>query len=179
MIQNAFMELVVEAGFSAITIQMLADRAMINRATFYRHYEDIYDLTEKVYLNLSAEYLSSIEAILPAHPVESFQCLFEHCGKYSAFYLALLTELPRFQELIRDTGEQQIAALFKGMGLEEESMSVPLPIVLRYWMTAQMGLVQWWLEEGQTTPATEMADYLWSLMERGPLAALHLPQPTR
>lgn len=48
LIENAFMELIEEKGFQQLTIQELADRAMINRATFYRHFEDKYALFEYV-----------------------------------------------------------------------------------------------------------------------------------
>ncbi|MCB0188555.1 MAG: TetR/AcrR family transcriptional regulator, partial [Caldilineaceae bacterium] len=67
-LQQTFMELVVEVGFSAITVQMLTERAMINRSTFYRHYADIYDLVEKVYDNLMDEYLESVQSFMPGKP---------------------------------------------------------------------------------------------------------------
>lgn len=177
MVHQAFMDLVVDVGFNAITIQMLADRAMINRATFYRHYQDIHDLVEKVYLTLIAEYFESVQPYMPGHPVEALQCLFEHCGRYAAFYQALLSDLPYFQKLNRDHGEQQLAAFFKQIGVDPQCMTVPLPIVSRYWITAQIGVVQWWLESGQQIPAREMAQYVWQLLENGAISQLSgLPQ---
>ena len=175
MLQQAFMDLVIEVGFSAITIQMLADRAMINRATFYRHYEDIYDLVEKVYINLINEYLESVKAVMPGNPVATLTCIFEHCGTYAPFYLALLSELPRFQELVRDTGEQQLETFFMSLGADESKMTMPRPIIFRYWMSAQMGLVQWWLETGQEIPAEQMAQHLWQMLEQGAVKQLQLP----
>jgi AcrR family transcriptional regulator len=40
LIQKAFVELLEEKGFQSITIQDIADRAMVNRATFYAHFAD-------------------------------------------------------------------------------------------------------------------------------------------
>ena len=37
-LQEAMVELITEKGFDAITVGDIAERAMINRATFYRHY---------------------------------------------------------------------------------------------------------------------------------------------
>jgi AcrR family transcriptional regulator len=37
-------ELAAERGFDAITVGDIARRAGVNRATFYRHYQDKYDL---------------------------------------------------------------------------------------------------------------------------------------
>lgn len=47
MLMQALIELTIEKGFAALTVQDIADRAMINRATFYRHYLDKYSLLDK------------------------------------------------------------------------------------------------------------------------------------
>ncbi|MFS0655544.1 TetR/AcrR family transcriptional regulator [Bacillus sp. 179-C3.3 HS] len=48
LIMDSFIELSGEKEFKDITIKDLTTEAMINRATFYYHFEDIYDLLEKV-----------------------------------------------------------------------------------------------------------------------------------
>ncbi|MDN6291733.1 MAG: TetR/AcrR family transcriptional regulator, partial [Tetragenococcus halophilus] len=40
MILEAFMKLVSEKGYNNVTIQNIAEEAMINRATFYAHFKD-------------------------------------------------------------------------------------------------------------------------------------------
>ncbi len=47
LIQRAFIELLAEKGFREITVQDIAERAEINRATFYAHYPDKYALLEE------------------------------------------------------------------------------------------------------------------------------------
>lgn len=59
-IKEAFYNLVSERGFEAVTISDIADKAMINRATFYLHYQDKYDLLNK----LETEVLEGIKANL-------------------------------------------------------------------------------------------------------------------
>jgi AcrR family transcriptional regulator len=46
LLQQAFIELMAEKGFQAITVQDIAKRAMVNRATFYDHFVDKYALLE-------------------------------------------------------------------------------------------------------------------------------------
>jgi len=46
LIQQAFMELLDEKGFQAITIQDITQKAEINRATFYAHYPDKFALLD-------------------------------------------------------------------------------------------------------------------------------------
>ena len=53
---NAFIELRSQKPIEKITIKELAEHACINKATFYSHYEDIYDLSEQ----LETETISSI-----------------------------------------------------------------------------------------------------------------------
>ena len=47
-IRAAFVSLLLEKGFAAITIQDIADRALVNRKTFYRHYADKYELAAQI-----------------------------------------------------------------------------------------------------------------------------------
>lgn len=53
---NAFIELRSRKEIERITIKELCERAQINKSTFYSHYHDIYDLTDR----LETEIVSSI-----------------------------------------------------------------------------------------------------------------------
>ena len=44
LIVRAFNELVAEKGHTGLTVQEIAERATINRATFYAHFADQYEL---------------------------------------------------------------------------------------------------------------------------------------
>lgn len=48
LIMDAFIKLSETKEFSDITVKNITEEAMINRATFYYHFQDIYDLLEKV-----------------------------------------------------------------------------------------------------------------------------------
>ncbi len=47
-IKDAFLKLRKKKAIEKITIQEIADIAMINKSTFYRHFEDIYQLSDEV-----------------------------------------------------------------------------------------------------------------------------------
>lgn len=47
LMMNAFIELSGKKEFKDITVKDITTEAMINRATFYYHFKDIYDLLEK------------------------------------------------------------------------------------------------------------------------------------
>ena len=46
LLQRALMELMREKSFQSITVQNIAERATVNRVTFYAHFEDKYALLE-------------------------------------------------------------------------------------------------------------------------------------
>lgn len=73
LIMDSFIELSSKKEFKDITVKDITTEAMINRATFYYHFEDIYDLLEKVLSevlsinldsNLFEEYEQNEESIM-------------------------------------------------------------------------------------------------------------------
>ncbi|MDO4312634.1 MAG: TetR/AcrR family transcriptional regulator [Eubacteriales bacterium] len=62
-ITNAFIELRSRKPIEKITVKELADAAFINKATFYQHYRDIYDLSE----SMETELINNIVRSIP-HP---------------------------------------------------------------------------------------------------------------
>lgn len=62
-ISNAFLELRKQKPIEKITVKELSELAYINKATFYTHYHDIYDLTDQ----LENEFMESVIQELP-HP---------------------------------------------------------------------------------------------------------------
>ena len=62
-IVNAFMQICAKKPPERITVKELADLAEINKATFYLHYKDIYDLLEQLENDLFERVFDSI-----AHP---------------------------------------------------------------------------------------------------------------
>ncbi len=48
LIFNAFVDLLQEKGFHSTSVQDIAARATVNRATFYSHFVDKYDLLDRM-----------------------------------------------------------------------------------------------------------------------------------
>jgi AcrR family transcriptional regulator len=49
LLQHAFMELFQEKGMESISVQDIAERATVNRATFYAHFPDKYALMDSIF----------------------------------------------------------------------------------------------------------------------------------
>jgi AcrR family transcriptional regulator len=49
LLREAFLALIEERRFDALTVGEIANRAMVSRAAFYRYYQDKYDLAEQIF----------------------------------------------------------------------------------------------------------------------------------
>ncbi|RXZ81130.1 TetR/AcrR family transcriptional regulator [Paenibacillaceae bacterium] len=65
-IQSAFTDLLAEKDFEAVSIQDIMGRAGLNRATFYNHYQDKYELLE---LTLNESFTDTLSAWIPPDTV--------------------------------------------------------------------------------------------------------------
>ena len=78
---DAFAELMYEKELSKITVQELADRADVGRATFYKHYYDIYDVYEK----MESTFLIELGEIITVQGIKSkfevYPAVFEYMKK--------------------------------------------------------------------------------------------------
>ena len=62
LLMRSFSELLGEKSFEAITVQDITDRATVNRATFYAHFQDKYDLLEQ---SVSERFQEALHQKLP------------------------------------------------------------------------------------------------------------------
>ena len=172
LIKTAFMELAAEKEISKITVKDIADRADINRGTFYCHYTDIYDLLHQMEEEMLEDFNKALEPLLSAggesfHPVdistEIFQCLKDNSdicavtlGPYGdKEFLAKLINLGRdrcfgsYAQYFKDATPKQIAYFYAFVS------------------SGCMGLLQQWLDDGMTTPAGEIAQMAENIMLHG------------
>lgn len=61
-IQATFVRLLRAKGFRHVTVQDILDAALINRTTFYRHYDSKYDLADKMAAGFLARFGSALES---------------------------------------------------------------------------------------------------------------------
>lgn len=85
-IRKVFLDILVEKPLNKITVTEICEQAKINRGTFYKHYQDVYDLMEQ----LENEALHRFEELLASSQVD---------GDYSIL-VTLLTSLAEYRELL-------------------------------------------------------------------------------
>jgi len=90
LLREAFIGLIEKRGFEALTVGEITERAMVSRATFYRSYQDKYDLVEQIFEESTQALFSAVSEPGTEHPPQIWVKFFEHIAEYERLYRALL-----------------------------------------------------------------------------------------
>lgn len=168
-LMQALIELTIEQGFAAITVQDIAERAMVNRATFYRHYLDKYDLLEQ-YMNEVYELTVEQEAVAPHQthnpgsgkaPVGMVR-MFAHVGQHADFYRSMLGAKGdlAFVRRVQHYSEKRLRSILSGSDTQATAERPPLDLCISYLSQAGVGALEWWLKDGQGYTPEQVAAWL-------------------
>jgi AcrR family transcriptional regulator len=158
LILEALLELTVEKGFSALTVSDITKHARINRATFYRHYQDKFDL-----LNSYAQTVFAMLENEPQSPQDvdddrmysGMIKIFEHIRANARFYRVMLGKNgdAAFADKIRQYIQMRIRNSLP-VDLHQDEASIDLYVA--YSSSASVGAVLWWLEHEFPYSSEEM-----------------------
>jgi AcrR family transcriptional regulator len=166
MLREAIVTLAIQKGFASVTVNDIVELAMVNRATFYRHYQDKYDLVESYLDELYAE-LNPVPAPVsgPEEPNPGLVRLFEHIRDNAPFYRAMLGPqgYSGFGERIRQLTAATMRARWQAAPPAEGRPRISESMLLSYLAHASYGALVWWLEEGTGHSPEQMAQWLHQL----------------
>jgi AcrR family transcriptional regulator len=170
LIQQAFAELTVEKGFAALSVQDIADRAMVNRSTFYRHYLDKYDLLEKymddVYaLAAEEERLAEKSGQIPDGVPRGLFCMLKNIQRRVDFYRVMLGPKgdPVFVQRLRANTERRFQALLANFPPDPDPNALPIDLRVSYISYAGVGAIKWWMDHQHDCTAEQLARWLGQL----------------
>lgn len=163
-IKAAFISLLMTKGYERMTIQNIADEALINRNTFYLHYVDKVALMDA----LCAESLAQLNVCVQldianvAHLEQGvFRSLFEDTFRVIetdfSFYKAMLSERGYPPFVI------QLKAAFKKVMLEGLAKIVAvaqISVALEYMVAGLVGVICLWVTQPQTLKLEAMIEQL-------------------
>ena len=146
-IEQCFLELLKEKPVSKITVTELCDRAMINRATFYKHYESVPQLLEK------------LEEALFDQILEMF---YDHAQNTETMLMDMMhytkREWERFMALGSENGDPNLMmktfmiCYEKAYPIVEQNMpgltEPQRQMVYQFMSQGAGGILTWWIKDG-------------------------------
>ena len=179
---EAFIRLVEEKGFEQVTVQNIADEAMINRATFYAHYKDKQDLYEKIF-DLAVESFTAIldfEDFVQGNRIKirkieaAMTELFIHIQKNRSFYLTIM-DASAIEIIRKKLGlilTERYQEIFSTLKITEGDLEVPLDFIIDYMTSIFVGTLHWWLTAETTMTPDHLAKLVIKLVANGHLTVL-------
>ncbi len=170
-VRESFISLLKEKPLSKITVKEICEGADINRATFYAHYTDPYDLLHQIEAALLedvhkylAEYSFSGEYIEDA--VEIMEKIFGYIKENADTCAVLLSahgDISFQQQVTMIVGGQFVSALTANKSVKKEDAEY----IYYFLAHGSVGVIQKWLDDGMKKPASEMAKIIIQMAGRG------------
>lgn len=155
LIRDAFVELLQEMDIEKISVNRIAERATINRVTFYLHYRDIPAMLEKMADDMIEEIKTTLNNASPNQnfPKEAAWTLMvnllEHIAENAKFYKVVLASkrTPIFTDrLLKLLAESMTASLEReGSDSFISTAGIQNDIALWYISSALIGTIVSWL----------------------------------
>lgn len=182
MIIEAFFKLVETKGYEAVTIQDIADEAMINRATFYAHFKDKQHLYDAIFtFTLSAftaildsQQLVNGNRVRVKHIEELLTQLYINIQENKSFFLTIMDNNfnEHFRKRLAEIIEEKYATIFSQLRITENDIDVPIDFVIEYMTSIFIGTLHWWITSETDMTPNQFAQLVIKLVGNGHLTVL-------
>lgn len=171
LLQDALLELILEKGYDAITVQDIIDRANLGRTTFYAHFEDKENLLHSELEDLQGifdQHLAS-QPVPTESPWKITLLMFQHAQSHYKLYKALVGRrgnnalISHISSYISTLIQEHINSQFS----KKKKGEVPPKILAHYLVGSFMVLLTWWLDHDMPYPPEQMNDMFEKMMRYG------------
>jgi AcrR family transcriptional regulator len=156
---EAFWELILTTPIERITVKTLTEKARCNRSTFYRHFEDVYDVSEQIESSLELSRLPSmLMKVMREHPSsgpmsEQIAALMEGMQNFDRLCLLLSRNgNPNYRRCFKDSVLEAWAHEFN---FEIEDLDVQTRVFFEFCANGVVGILTY---RGDTNIGFEFAD---------------------
>ena len=166
LILSAFDELLPDKGFQSLTVQDITDKAEINRATFYAHFADKYDLLDQSIRQTFKQELEKRTLNACHYTDENLRMLIVSvCEFVSHAHRHCTNAQPQFEALVETQVKKQLQELLQ-MWLEKEEIEIDTNTAATAASWAIYGLVLQWNreKEAERPSAEQFADQVFPLI---------------
>ena len=165
MIQNVFLELLKEKPVAKITVKEICEHAEINRSTFYKHYQDVYDLMEKLENEAVEAFEKLLDSYVQNETVPALVTLLTSLRENRELLLPLLANSSNDDFMKRLTDACSGYALSPLTPEADYTSNPKQAAVYAYLAGGTSGIISNWLETGTQEPPQQVAELIQSLNE--------------
>jgi len=168
LIKQTFLELIKEKGYQHITVTDIAARALINRKTFYFHYETI----EELYVEIADEYIRLLDfsSLFPVPQTErsgfrnDLVAILVKIREQKEPFLILMNDPSNhyFDEKLKHFFSDALTQ-FPSLEAYAVSQNLPYSLLRNMCSDAFFEIIKWWLEQDNIS-AIHAVDILLSLL---------------
>ena len=170
LLQQAFWELMHEKGFSAISIQDIAERATLNRATFYLHFDDKYQLLDSIVQEQFQQMVTKDLPLAPKWEERTLRILIRAVLEFFGEFQTCPTSAS-LNPLVEQAVQRELYHLFvtslNQAPTSEPARSVSKELLAVTTSWAIFGAAGQWSRETQAMSAEHMTDALLAVVTEG------------
>ncbi|NJJ39296.1 TetR/AcrR family transcriptional regulator [Paenibacillus apii] len=163
MLHDALIDLIIEKGYEAITVQDIIDRANVGRSTFYSHFLD----KEQLLLSSLGELSKFLKEQRELHAVplseEEFRfgyslAMLQHVQSHRRIYKAVAGKqsgavvLHHMQQMLAELAREDVERLFP----DTDSVTIPKEIAIDFVVNTFLTMITWWMDRNMPCSAHEV-----------------------
>jgi AcrR family transcriptional regulator len=184
LLRQALMELILERGYNAVTIEDITERADLGRTTFYLHFHDKEELLVESLEEIAEELKIQVEETANSQTEEGdryhnpVSVVFRQVDANRDLYRIILQGegSTKAASRIRDIIEEAATEFFARhmSGFTSAPPEIPKGVMAGYFAGAMLGFVMLWLEKELPYTGDEAADLFMKIFFRGAARVLNL-----
>lgn len=152
-----YLMLVERLPLKSITVNQICEQALVHRTTFYKHFQDKYDL-----LNIGFQQLQDELNLIPL--IDRIQYPFEmmsNTKNHKLFTTIIESQKDdnMFSALLEKRIKESLKVDLQKYSQEEGEFDVPLEVVAEFYASVTSALGTWWVQRGKEKTAAQMDQY--------------------
>ena len=165
LLRESLMELILEVGYDAISIQDITDKANLGRATFYLHFKDKDELLLDVMDQFMADFLDQVPQFSQRQwrleDTKAIAKLFDFAADHYDLYRILIIGsggITASRQLHQTIAENIKTCIQKEIEEQGSNPVIPADFIANHFAGSLLATIYWWLDSDLPYTVEEMAE---------------------
>ena len=163
-IYNALLDLMREKSFEEIKVSDICDKALVNRSTFYAHFEDKYELLSNLIQDMKNELSNELKKnkninSTKEYYIEMMKLFLNHIEEKKDSYIAMAINNKNsiLSDIIYDAIDHDI---IYNLDKFDNNNTIPNNIIAKFYLGAVVNVALYWINNINKYSKEDMINYL-------------------